>query len=194
MEPLIEFFDPDAPRSERHGNLPHWEQRGAVYFVTFRLADAMPIAAREEWIRRLRLLREIGGGAPRNADNSLLRTEWRRHQELWLDRGCGSCLLREGRARRIVESALAHFDGARYRIHSRVVAANHVHALVQPRDDWRLPSILHSWKSFTAKRLLELDGISSCSNTIWQKESFDHIVRDPASFTRYKEYIEAHAM
>lgn len=30
-------------------NLPHWRQAGATYFVTFRLADALPKALVDQW-------------------------------------------------------------------------------------------------------------------------------------------------
>ena len=32
-------FDPAEPVGNVTGNLPHWRQRGATYFVTFRTAD-----------------------------------------------------------------------------------------------------------------------------------------------------------
>ncbi len=35
------FFDRDKPVTVRWGDLPHWRQDGALYFVTFRLADSL---------------------------------------------------------------------------------------------------------------------------------------------------------
>src|SRR5438132_5294859 len=49
--PLISFFDPEAPVEELFGNLPHWRQRGATYFVTFRLADSLPQGKLQQWVR-----------------------------------------------------------------------------------------------------------------------------------------------
>jgi hypothetical protein len=45
------FFNPEASLIIRRGKLPHWRQEGAIYFVTFRLADALP-QAELEWLRR----------------------------------------------------------------------------------------------------------------------------------------------
>lgn len=35
------FLDPNAEIEIRQGILPHWQQKGAYYFVTFRLADSI---------------------------------------------------------------------------------------------------------------------------------------------------------
>ena len=36
------FFDPKQPYTVSFGELPHWEQEGATYFITFRTADSLP--------------------------------------------------------------------------------------------------------------------------------------------------------
>ena len=96
----------------------------------------------------------------------------------------------------LVEESLRHFDGWRYRLHEFVIAVNHVHALVAPSGEHTLSEIRHSWKSFTAHEILKVaksgravPALKPEKNTIWQKESFDHIVRSPASMERFREYI-----
>jgi REP element-mobilizing transposase RayT len=87
----------------------------------------------------------------------------------------------------MVEDALLHFDGERYRIHAWVIMPNHVHVLFTPYGAFMLEDILHSWKSFTAKkanRLLEMVG------KFWQEEYFDRFIRDELHFSRALEYIE----
>jgi hypothetical protein len=41
-----------------------------------------------------------------------------------------------------------------------VVAANHVHVLVTPHGENELSAILHSWKSFTAHKILKVEAAS----------------------------------
>jgi putative transposase len=68
-----------------------------------------------------------------------------------------------------------------------VVMPNHVHAVVWPMPGQVLSKILHSWKSFTSKpanRLLHRTG------EFWQKESFDHWIRDEAECARLVAYVE----
>ena len=38
----LHFFNPYAEIRQTENRLPHWQPQGAVYFVTFRLADAVP--------------------------------------------------------------------------------------------------------------------------------------------------------
>ena len=45
----LRFFNPYADIRFTANRLPHWQQVGAVYFVTFRLADAVPQHLRTQW-------------------------------------------------------------------------------------------------------------------------------------------------
>ena len=45
---------------------------------------------------------------------------------------------------------------------------------------------MHTWKSFTAK---QINDISGKSGTVWQKESFDHIIRSPNEYGNKVRYI-----
>jgi putative transposase len=54
----LRFFNPYAEIRFTANRLPHWQQEGAVYFITFRLADAVPHnlrtrleSEREAWLR-----------------------------------------------------------------------------------------------------------------------------------------------
>ncbi len=166
--------------------LPHWEQIGASYFVTFRLADAVARETAERW----RELKEDWiARHPRPWDVSnweRFREEVSEKMESLLDAGYGSCLLRETTARTIVSDALLYFNQQRYDLDSFVVMPNHVHILLAPREGYRLSSILHSWKSYTAHQLTR-HGASSGS--CWLDERFDHAVRNAAHFVKYRQYI-----
>jgi REP element-mobilizing transposase RayT len=186
---LPEFapFDTSRPVSTYTRHLPHWRQAGATYFVTFRLADALPRELldelhreREDWLRRY-----PGEPTPeRQRELDEFLWEW---QEQHLDRGHGACHLADRRIGDLVEGALRHFDGERYGLGSYVIMPNHVHLLVQPTGGHELTKILHSWKSFTASQANKLLGRSGA---LWQDESFDHIVRDELELERYGRYIE----
>ena len=108
----------------------------------------------------------------------------------WLDQGYGECLLKERANKSLVIDALKHFDGDRYDLDEYVVMPNHVHVIVTPKNNHELSAILHSWKSFTAT---EINKHCGRSGTFWQKESFDHIVRNPAQLEKIRAYIRSHA-
>lgn len=81
---------------------------------------------------------------------------------------------------------MVHFDGTRYHLGHWVIMPNHVHAIITPIGDTSLSEILHSWKSFTSKKINAARGEVG---TVWQKESFDHIVRSPETLERIEGYI-----
>jgi REP element-mobilizing transposase RayT len=181
-------FDPSEPVGNLSGNLPHWRQDGATYFITYRTADSLPKEKLQQWLdERAKWLREN----PEPHSESQRGEYWERFPvrfQAWLDQGYGGCVLGRIEFRNIVENALCHFDGDRYELRDHVVMANHVHVIVTPFGEHLLSSIIHSWKSFTAHRINE---ILHRDGAFWQKESFDHIVRSNESLEKFREYIEA---
>ncbi|MBC8372746.1 MAG: transposase [Planctomycetes bacterium] len=181
------YFDPLSPVGRLKGNLPHWRQDGATYFVTFRLADSIPQAKLRQWITERKQWLELHP-APHDTDlqrefNQLFTQRFLK----WLDAGYGECILAGPDVRGLVADALRHFDGQRYRLADWVIMPNHVHMLVSPIGDRKLSSVLQSLKSFTAHGINRLLGRRG---TIWQKESFDHIVRSVESFLWIARYIQ----
>jgi len=45
----LRFFNPYEEIRFTQNLLPHWQQKGAAYFVTFRLADSIPARLRARW-------------------------------------------------------------------------------------------------------------------------------------------------
>ena len=105
--------------------LPHFDRPGLVQGITFRLADSMPAEVIAGWRNELAHLAE-----------GEQKAEFQRRIADYLDAGHGECLLRDERIARIVEDALLHFDGERYRLIAWVVMPNHVHSLAEMRDGW----------------------------------------------------------
>ena len=166
--------------------LPHWTADGATYFVTFRLADAVPASKRAEWKHRRDAFRELEAeGKTRVRESLEYQKAFSENVDAYLDAGDGACLLRDPKAAEIVANALKHFDGERYELLAWVVMPNHVHAVVRPLRDFELPAILHSWKSFSAHAINKALGRAG---DVWMDESYDHLVRDEADLQRVVEY------
>jgi type I restriction enzyme R subunit len=210
----VGYFDPDAPVTHLTGDLPHWRQENVTYFVTFRLSDSIPQEKLNLWRDEMNAWLEAH---PAPHDEKTRKEFYQRFPErmqVWLDAGSGSCILRIPEVAAIVTGALKHFDGQRYRLDEFTVAANHVHVLVTPTPGHELSDILHSWKSFTAHEILKVeaasrrlrsepvtylkqgkqrrDAVATVHTNVWQKESFDHIVRSPASLDKFRDYIRSH--
>src|SRR5213595_8694 len=175
----------DIKIARRH--LPHWEQEGATYFVTFRLADSIPNTLLTEWHDELQTWLKFH---PRPWDHKTAKEYERRFvdgPEKWLDRGHGECHLRNQRLAAIVANALRHFDRERYRLDAFVVMPNHVHVLVQPKSGHSLSERLHSWKSFSAH---SINKALHRKGDFWMEESHDRMVRDFEELERYRDYIK----
>jgi len=186
--PRLHYFDPSAPVGRlRGGNLPHWRQDGAMYFVTWRTVDSMPRERVEQWISE----RETWLKAHPEPWNAREEEEYYRlfpdRWEAWLDEGHGECLLARPDIRQVVEDVLQHDDGKKYELHDFVVMPNHVHVLVSPLGKHTLSEITQTWKSTSAHRINKLLGHPG---TFWRRESFDHIVRSAEQAEKFRRYIQ----
>jgi REP element-mobilizing transposase RayT len=194
----FELFDPEGELRVTAGNLPHWFQPQATYFITFRAEDSIPVEVAELWRRRRDdwLQRHgIDATQPKwKADFSQLpagqrkefHTTFSREYFEYLDRGHGSCVLKDPTLASIVADSLVHFDGDRYHIGDFVVMPNHVHFLTCLFGATNLEKQCYSWKKYTAAQINRAIGRRG---RFWQEESFDHLVRTPEEFERFRRYI-----
>jgi REP element-mobilizing transposase RayT len=81
------------------------------------------------------------------------------------------------------------FDGSRYQLHAWVVMPNHVHVIIEPLGSHSLQKVVHSWKSFTAKRMRGAAMLLESHGRVWQPEYFDRFIRDEKHYRAAVEYI-----
>ncbi|MCU1337557.1 MAG: hypothetical protein JWO19_3138 [Bryobacterales bacterium] len=89
-------------------------------------------------------------------------------------------------ARIVVGSIRKGVDLGHYELGAYVVMANHVHLLIQPRI--APDRLLKSLKGATAREANRLLGRTG--ESFWQKESYDHWVRNRREFQKIRAYIE----
>lgn len=182
----LQFFNPYADIRHTENRLPHWQQKGAVYFITFRLADAVPIRLRNQWENEREAWFRVH---PEPWTKEVEREYHQRFSgavERWLDAGHGSCLLRRSECAQIVAETLRHFEGERVVMVAFVVMPNHVHALFVQNPDWALEKLIHSWKRFITRQINTLLGRSG---SFWQRDYFDRLIRDENHFANCVRYI-----
>jgi putative transposase len=110
----------------------------------------------------------------------------------WLDRQLDS--LRHGPmylrqpdiARVVVDSIHKGVELGHYELSAYVVMANHVHLLVRPLV--APDRLLKSLKGATARHANRL--LARTGEPFWQKESYDHWVRNEIEFQRIRRYVE----
>lgn len=182
------FFSSFIPLKTTHRHLPHWEQPSSIYFVTFRLADSIPSSAIAEMQAKKRLweLRHPGPLTPREQDE--YHHAFTRPIHHWLDQGLGSCLLHNPDCSSIVATAITFFDHQRYHLDEWVIMPNHVHILLHTIAPWDLPTILHSWKSYSSH---QINKHLQTTGSIWQDETYDHLIRSQEELDRVRRYIKA---
>ena len=194
--PEIAFIDPrttpPAPIRSR-GELPHLYKENGSYFVTFRLWDAVtPSEQRRRW----RQLNKLAEQSPElnhsfeNAARPLLQK--RKFARLVAEATepplrLGSCLLDRPECAKVVERALLHFNSQRYQLAAWCVMPNHVHVAYTALGLHAPDDIHHSWKSYTSH---EINKLFSRTGALWERESFDHLIRSVDAFAAFIEYVE----
>jgi putative transposase len=175
-------------------HLPHWHPRDAVFFVTFRLQNAMPY----EVIQALR--RERERAAQTQLDGNLY---FERCEEFLHKAEFGPRWLAQPEIAEIVKEAMHYRDGKVFDLHAFCILPNHVHVVIEPlsksechsdlpdeseyhSDLLSLNKIMQSLKRHTARQanlLLGRDG------PFWQDESYDHVIRNNEEYTRILHYV-----
>lgn len=198
--PFHGFDERGELRFYHHGVLPHWRQAGCTYFVTFRLADSIPEPVLKEHEYERTQWLQSRGIDPENRNWKhrfaiLPANERRLYEKLVgrllntsLDECHGSCVLRDSVIHNKVAASLKHFDGSRVQTGDFVVMPNHVHVLLTPMYGFELEDILHSIKSYTAN---EINRLLKQAGQLWQRESYDHVVRDFEQLHAFQQYIAA---
>ena len=158
------------PKSERgwysRGYLPHLEAGETVQFITFRLADSLPADVARAML---------------NDDRAHSKFE------AFLDAGRGECWLAEPEIATLVEEALLHFDGIRYRVLAWCVMPNHVHVVIETLAGHSLSDVVRSWKSYTSTAANRRLGRSGA---FWHRDYFDRYMRDQKHLEATVDYVE----
>ncbi|MEN0046270.1 MAG: transposase [Bacteroidota bacterium] len=186
--------------------LPHIVPVGATFFVTFRLADSLPLPiVRELKIKMDTAIKRLQKEKPKGYKETI-----RRQRKLFFkcydhqldEQAFGACYLKQPAIAKIVEDKLHQFDGDKYALQAYCIMPNHVHLLIDtsiqiidendlflnevPADYTQLHQIMRLIKggtAYTANKQLNRE------HKFWQKDSYDHYVRDEREFWNIVQYI-----
>lgn len=184
--------------------LPHWIPAGVMYFITFRLANALPPTI----IQELQMQRE------RERKSICERFHGRKQREElykldkkyfgWFDSWLGRCVEESPRwlagenIAAVVANELHTSSGNQYRLVAYCLMPNHVHLVVDtagheieprhhgPTASYPLADILKRLKGRTA-RLCNL--ALRRTGPFWHHESYDHVIRNQQEYERIIAYI-----
>lgn len=183
--------------------LPHFQQPGQAYFVTWSLIDAIPLKALEDYTHKLKqiksnieLARKIQNNEEKLAglqmEYTVLRRKYMKAYDDLLHLQTKFIVdLSKKENRDIVLESLCFWEGKRLDNYAICVMKNHVHWVFRlyEKDEFDKPvylqDILHSVKRYSANKINELEGLKGA---LWQKESFDTTIRDDNHLYRAVEY------
>ncbi len=174
QEPAI-----NAP-SMPEANEARWRDKAEIYFLTLHLKDAIDEhvmdESRSENERLQGLLNQGSIGESERMEYTRLLEQW---FDRYLDAGEGSALFLSDEAARVVDDTLQQHDTVRYRLHAWSVMPNHVHAVLEPLNNFRLADILQAWRQNTAKKI----------DAVWEPEFYSHRIRHQEDYERYKSDV-----
>jgi REP element-mobilizing transposase RayT len=131
-------------------------------------------------------LRCVPTSAPKGVVEEIHR-ELRRKIERYLDQGHGECLFRRPEITSLATEALHHYQGKQYELDEWVVMPNHVHIILWPKPNFTLSEILKGRKRHIARQANLI--LRRTGETFWQRESYDHWIRNDEEKSRIRSYI-----
>jgi len=185
------------PDTRYHRNLPHIHPEGYPLFITFRLADSLPL----EVLQELKKQRESALKLLKNQTSDEIYKIEKKHfgrYDEWLDRCVsGPRWLEDKTVADIVTEKIHSMNGKHFQLMTYCIMPNHVHLLIEPiiADDLRHRGATSQYPATDALRLLKGSTARICnlklkrSGHFWNHESYDHFVRDEQELERIIKYI-----
>ncbi len=185
--------------------MPHIRPIGATFFITMRLGDSLPQhIVREMKMEFERKKKQIMLDHPDDHE-ALIYDEQKRffgkydHQ---LDhKPYGECYLQQREVAKVIIGELELMDGKHFDLQAYCIMPNHLHLLVDTSiqlqgkdinesnldDNYiQLNEVLKGFKGRSARYANQAIGRSG---NFWQKDSYDHYVRDDKEWNNIANYI-----
>jgi len=166
--------------------LPHWQQSGATYFLTFRLLDSLPSGLIRDWVDERKTWLRHHPKPWSTEDEVEYRSRFDAKIDQWIDSGMGSCLFKDRGCRDILEGVFRSSSGVDCCFHAWVIMPNHVHMILTMVVGKSLESLVKYWKGASARRI---NAHLARKGGLWQKDYHDRIVRNDVHLASCLSYI-----
>lgn len=208
MDEFREFY-------QRH--LPHWQPKGAVFFVTTRLKDSLPHEI-IEMLRQERAQQKLAiqclPESERAKQDYLDERRYFGKWDAYLDKAkFGPTWLSQPEIAEILKEALHFRDGKVYDLHAYSILSNHTHIVFEPiggRSEWhsdpesdyqsdllvsdyqsdlQIKPLQKIMQSLKRHTARKSNSILGREGAFWQDESYDHVIRDNWEYLRIIHYV-----
>lgn len=182
--------------------LPHIAPTGATFFVTFRLADALPIHVIQSLKEELNFaIQKLKKEKPKNYKFQInqLKHYFSFKYDKFLDhKPYGNCFLSKENIAKIVADRIHKFDGTYYELEAYTIMPNHVHLLIDTSLQFdseefdlalnytqlnKIMQLIKGGSAYVANKILQRNG------AFWMKDSYDHYIRNEKDWENTVEYI-----
>jgi REP element-mobilizing transposase RayT len=182
----MRFFNDLAEIEKTQNHLPHWQQEGSTYFVTWRLKDSIPRDVLERLINEKSNWERSHPKPWTDKEEAEYHNTFSKESDRLMDMGFGECVLRHLNCRDALANSLSLFDSERFLMHSWVAMPNHVHVLISLVEGGSLEKVIGGWKGYSSK---DINVVMGNEGSLWQKDYFDRIIRDWEHMFRVAKYI-----
>jgi len=175
--------------------LPHFQDEGMTYFITFRLAFTLP----ENVLQKIRVKRlefnQIFDKLTHEEKIDMQKEYFYQNiisfDELVEKYQNQTDWIKIPEISDIIQCSLFYHDGKKYDLVAFTLMPNHVHLILTPlkninQTDYSISGIMHSIKSYSAKKCNQ---ILKQEGQFWYHENFEHTIRDNNDMQRCLDYV-----
>ncbi|MCB9353056.1 MAG: transposase [Lewinellaceae bacterium] len=189
---IREIYPPCMNNVYYERNLPHWQPPGGTFFLTYRLHGSIPMPTLHQIKQEIEAeLSSIGktlsGNALKEKKYEIQRRCFGKYDKALDENPNAPYWLRDDAVARQVIGSLQYCAEVYFHMWAFCIVPNHVHLLIRHREDAPLLcEILKKHKGYTERMCNALIGQHG---KFWNRETFDHLVRNEVEFDRIVHYI-----
>ncbi len=176
-------------------NLPHIYPEGAIFFITFRLKNSIPLEVlekmQEERELKLAEIRQNKKLSEKEKNEALYAEEKRffgKYDKALEKYATHDDFLKKPEIAQIVADKMHEYDTKYYDLIAYCIMSNHVHLLFdtanyENADMSQIMNLIKGNSAYLCNKALKRKG------SFWQKESYDHYVRNYKELENIEHYI-----
>jgi len=187
-------------------NLPHYQPEKSIFFITFRLADSIPvellgILRKEFLIEKNKIIHGVLSlDVYRRKIYDLQKKYFGKYDELLDSLKYGPSWLANTDVARCVTNKLMEFCESKYELISYSLLPNHVHLVFLPNEDQIISSdnlkgktknypVADTMRLIKGATAREANRILGRTGRFWHHESLDHVVRNDQELDSIIHYV-----
>lgn len=169
--------------AERPGGMSTPSSPVSTYWLTLRLADAMPKDRLTEIKGRAAAILESKGGDEWTMKRTIARLI-EEEMNLWH----GDCWLRDDEVARVVVAALQSGHGRKYTLRAWSILPNHLQVVFSVPDGTDAGAVVREWRNYTTRQVNLLVGRDA--EELWEKVPYLRACMDDAEVVRRVRGVE----